>query len=77
MIVSDMVMTPAEMTHLISHLEYHHTAICAGYISRRENALVHVDKYSGRYGAGYKVYSPRYDTTRFCDVSYYIRPEND
>lgn len=51
----------------------HHTASEMGYVSRRREPEVH--PYRGRFGEGYKVLSPRWDTTQYVYVTYYIRKE--
>lgn len=49
---------------------YHHTAAAKGYISRKvEEKIV---EYSGKFGKGYKVCKPRFDTTNFYYVEYWI-----
>lgn len=45
----------------------------AGYISRKLVAVV--SNYSGRYGDGYIVHKPRFDTTGFHDI-YYLTKVN-
>lgn len=50
----------------------HHTALCRGYVSRKSNAEPVIEEYSGRFGRGYKVYSPNWRSTEYCYVSYYI-----
>ena len=49
---------------------YHHTGSRRGYESRKGNG--HVEKYSGKFGTGYVVISPRWDTTRYVNVEYYL-----
>ena len=58
---------------LTNNPEYklHHTASRKGYESRRGSG--HIEEYDGRYGTGYIHIQPRYDTTRFVRVTYYIR----
>ena len=51
----------------------HHTASCRGYVSRKSDGVV--EEYHGRFGDGYKVLHPRWDTTTYCWVSYYIRKD--
>lgn len=52
----------------------HHTAMSRGYISRRTAPADYpVESYSGKFGIGYIVRSPRFDTTRYCNVTYYIK----
>lgn len=51
--------------------ELHHTATARGYISRKVDEVV--KEYSGRFGTGYAVHYPRFDTTNYHYVSYYIK----
>ena len=49
----------------------HHIASQRGYISRRgEDEII---PYKGKFGDGYKVLSPRWDTTQYVRVSYYTK----
>lgn len=50
----------------------HHTAACRGYVSRKDDSYI-MEPYSGRFGDGYKVFTPRYDTTQYCWVTYYVK----
>lgn len=50
---------------------YHHTASARGYISRRAEPTP--ESYTGKYGHGYIVRRPRWDTTRYHYVTYYIK----
>ena len=50
--------------------KYHHTGSRRGYESRKGEG--HVEKYSGRFGEGYIIVKPRYDTTQYVNVEYYI-----
>ncbi len=50
----------------------HHTASRRGYLSRKGPEKV--EAYKGRFGCGYIVLSPRFDTSRYVDVAYYVRP---
>ena len=56
----------------MAQIKYHHTATARGYVSRRSGADHPIEPYKGKFGEGYKIYSPRWDTTRFCNVTYYI-----
>ena len=52
----------------------HHTASARGYVSRRTPpANYPIESYSGRFGEGYIVRSPRWDTSRYRNVTYYIK----
>lgn len=51
--------------------ELHHTATKKGYISRKSDGIV--KEYSGRFGTGYTVERPRWDTTQYIYIDYYIR----
>lgn len=48
-----------------------HTSAARGYISRRTGAFLM--SYKGRFGEGYKLLSPRWDTTRYIYVTYFIK----
>lgn len=52
---------------------YHHTASARGYISRRKDGII--EPYKGRFGTGYKIMRPRWDTTQYCYVDYYVKDE--
>ena len=56
-----------------SGYHYHHTAAARGYISRRVKFDSRpAEPYNGRFGRGYIVRSPRWDTTNYHYVTYYI-----
>lgn len=55
-------------------LEYHHTALFRGYVSRK-NAGGIVEKYSGKFGKGYKVLRPNWNSTRYSKVDYFVEVE--
>lgn len=48
-----------------------HTASKRGYVSR--NGPCNVLPYAGRFGSGYVVLSPRWDTTKYVYVTYFVR----
>lgn len=51
----------------------HHTASRRGYISRKcEGQIEH---YNERFGEGYIIVTPRWDTTQYVDIAYYIKAE--
>lgn len=49
----------------------HHTASRRGYISRKSDGKI--EPYEGRFGVGYILLTPRYDTTQYVNIIYYIR----
>lgn len=49
----------------------HHTASRMGYESRRSDGKI--EPYSGRFGEGFIHVSPRWDTTQYVYVTYYIK----
>lgn len=53
--------------------KYHHTALRRGYESRKSEG--HVESYEGRFGKGFVAVTPRWDTTSYVNVSYYIEIE--
>lgn len=54
------------------------TSFAQGYVSRKEfggNACT-VESYSGRYGVGYKVKKPYWQSNRYCICEYWTKEEN-
>lgn len=52
-------------------LHLHHTAAKAGYISRK---LEYVrEEYHGKFGDGYILLRPRYDTQRYVTCEYWVK----
>lgn len=53
--------------------ELHHTGSRRGYVSRKANVdELKAQKYDGRFGTGYTVEMPRFDSTQYVDVEYWI-----
>lgn len=48
-----------------------HTASRRGYESRKGNG--YAEGYKGRYGNGYVWVSPRWDTTSYVNITYYVK----
>jgi hypothetical protein len=65
--------TITEIVNMVKtgELKVHHTASKRGYVSRKEAGIV--AKYSGKFGEGYTVSRPRFDTTQYVDVTYYVK----
>ena len=54
-------------------LKEHHTALIRGYVSRKRPVEdITATPYKGRYGAGYIVDYPNYNSTRYSLRTYYI-----
>ena len=53
---------------------YHHSASRRGYVSRR--CKPQVEPYKGRFGEGYIVVKPRWDTTQYVGIEYHIKNDN-
>lgn len=51
---------------------YHHAACAGGYVSRVKDAELSFEVYDGRFGRGYRLHLPRFDSTRYHTVVYYI-----
>lgn len=51
-------------------VKLHHTSSSRGYMSRKIDRVV--TEYKGRFGKGYAVYTPRWDTTSYCTITYYV-----
>lgn len=60
------------LTELKSDVRYyeHHTASKRGYVSRRLDGKV--IPYAGKFGAGYIVLRPRWDSSQYVWCTYYI-----
>lgn len=52
---------------------YHHTAAAKGYVSRKVDEQI--KPYSGKFGRGHKVCKPRWDTTNYYTIEYWIVEE--
>ena len=50
-----------------------HSALTNGYLSRRKNAC-EIYKYSGRFGDGVVVFTPNTQSSRYCWITYYVKP---
>ena len=50
---------------------YHHTASRRGYTSRK--APPKIEEYNGRFGTGYIAICPRWDSSYYVYVEYYIQ----
>lgn len=62
----------------IKNLPLHerHTSLCRGYVSRKLDLDdFPVESYNGRFGKGYKLFGPNYDSTTYCYVTYLILEE--
>ena len=53
-----------------STMKLHHVGSRRGYESRK--SIGHVESYKGRFGEGYIIISPRFDTTQYVNVEYYL-----
>jgi hypothetical protein len=51
-------------------MKLHHIASRRGYISRKSAG--EVESYKGKFGEGYIILRPRWDTTNYIYVEYYI-----
>ena len=49
---------------------YHHIASRRGYESRKADG--HVEEYEGKFGKGFIAVTPRFDTTQYVNIEYYI-----
>lgn len=57
------------ISEIRSTMKLHHTASRRGYESRKTEG--HVEEYKGRFGTGYIVVTPRFDTTQYVNIEYY------
>lgn len=58
--------------------KFHHKARHAGYVSRTcDMDCLEAVPYNGRFGRGFYVDFPAYDSTRYCWRKYYIEENNN
>lgn len=50
-----------------------HTSYVREYVSRVEEPVVR--EYNGRFGRGFALLSPNWDSTRYSRITYYVIPE--
>lgn len=64
------------ITELRSNENYfdHHTGSRRGYESRKGEGRI--EEYNGKFGNGYIHIQPRFDTTQYVYVTYYIKKES-
>lgn len=56
--------------HDKKQIKYHHTSLFRGYVSRKNPP--DPIPYKGRFGEGYKLERPNYNSTTYSFVTYYI-----
>lgn len=52
----------------------HHTAKYRGYVSRKLSGIV--SAYDGRYGKGFVVLTPNWQSSQYAYKTYYVFPES-
>lgn len=50
----------------------HHTSLKSGYISRKNKSGI-IEEYDGRFGKGFTVSKPNFESTRYHFISYYTK----
>ena len=63
----------SDVEKLVSRLKLDHTSLCRGYI---RTGLARVEKYNGKFGKGFRVFSHNSSSTTFCNCTYYINKED-
>lgn len=48
-----------------------HTSYVRAYVSRKTGS--YIESYKGRFGEGFAVYSPNWESTRYSYITYYVR----
>ena len=51
-----------------------HDAYSGGYVKRTIEGII--QPYKGRYGEGYTLHTPAWNTTKYHIVTYYVKEEN-
>lgn len=49
---------------------FHHNSWANGYVSRKVCAIV--EPYSGKFGTGFRVHTPAFNSSKYHEVSYYL-----
>lgn len=49
----------------------HHTSFTRGYVSRKNPEGIAIP-YEGKFGTGYKVLTPSWESSQYCYVTYYV-----
>lgn len=64
--------TPASIETLAASgkLINSHTSLARGYVSRKSEG--YVSEYSGKFGKGFVLKTPNFESTRFCYITYFI-----
>lgn len=67
--------TPKTQADLIDNPAYTtRTARTRNYVSRKSTPATRpAEPYKGKYGTGYTVLTPNWDSTQYCTIIYYIR----
>lgn len=55
------------------NLKLHHTASYRGYVSRKSDGEVY--EYDGKFGKGFCIYKPRWDSSTYCYVEYWVETD--
>jgi hypothetical protein len=68
---NDITLTQVKQMVDAKELRQMHTALTRGYVSRKTKGTV--VPYSGKFGEGFVAYTPNWDSTRYCFVTYYVK----
>lgn len=70
-------MTVEELKKMVDsgELVRHHSASRRGYETRKLPEG-HVETYNGKFGTGYIHVTPRWDTTQYVDLTYYVEAKD-
>jgi len=65
-------MTIEKLNEMVKNgsLKQLHTSTKRGYVSRKSNGIVQY--YKGKFGNGFILLSPNYNSTQLCFITYYI-----
>lgn len=71
--VSTTAIPVCKLDDIINGLKLHHTSLCRGYV---RTGLARVEKYNGKFGKGFRVFTHNPRSTTFCNCTYYINKED-
>lgn len=67
--VSTTAIPVCKLDDIINGLKLHHTSLCRGYVNA---GVAMVEKYDGKFGKGFRVFTRNKESTTYCIATYYL-----